>query len=122
MGWQLGRNNKSTSTRWNLLLILNRKFMILNDSLQQMLITHLTFMGLCIANIFQYVSNKMQLYSLFICGNCSTCFGCYFRPSSGAHTTVSTTSGICHTITNKTCKVINKLCKVASCWIYIGIC
>ena len=32
-------------------------------------------------------------------GNCSTCFGWYFHPSSGAHTTVSTASGICHTVT-----------------------
>jgi len=32
-------------------------------------------------------------------GSCSTCFGCYLHPSSGAHTTVSTASGICHTVT-----------------------
>jgi hypothetical protein len=60
----------------------------------------LTFMGPCIVSIFQYISNKMQtLHSLFISGNCSTCFGRYFRPSSGAHTTVSTASGICRTVT-----------------------
>jgi hypothetical protein len=40
-----------------------------------------------------------MLHSLFISGNCSTCFGLYFHPSSGAHTTVSTASGICHTVT-----------------------
>jgi len=26
----------------------------------------LTFMGPCIANIFQYISNKMQLYTVYI--------------------------------------------------------
>jgi len=75
----------------------------------------------------------------------------YFHPSSGAHTTVSTASGICHTltadsssgVTNTICcryslcapddgwkyhpkhveqfPDINKLCNVASCWIYIYI-
>jgi hypothetical protein len=50
--------------------------------------------------IFQYISNKMQtLHSLFISGNCSTCFGWYFHPSSGAHTTVSTACGISQTVT-----------------------
>jgi hypothetical protein len=39
------------------------------------------------------------LHSFFISGNCSTCFGWYFHPSSGSHTTVSTVSGICHTVT-----------------------
>jgi uncharacterized membrane protein YvbJ len=32
-------------------------------------------------------------------GNCSTCFEWYFHPSSGAHTTLSTASGICHNVT-----------------------
>ena len=41
----------------------------------------------------------MQLYIFFISVNRCTCFGCYFYPSSGAHTTVSTASGICHTVT-----------------------
>ena len=50
-----------------------------------------------------YVQQDVTLRSLFISGNCSTCFGWYFHPSSGAHTTVSTTSGICHTIT-ATCR------------------
>jgi len=31
-------------------------------------------------------------------GNCSTCFGWYHHPTSGAQTTVYTTSGICHTV------------------------
>ena len=46
-----------------------------------------------------YVEQDATLHSLFIFRNCSTCFGCYFHPSSGAHTTVSTASGICHTVT-----------------------
>jgi hypothetical protein len=46
-----------------------------------------------------YIQQDATLHSLFISGNCSTCFGWYFHPSSGAHTTVSTASGICHTAT-----------------------
>jgi hypothetical protein len=116
------------------------------------------------------IQQDATLHTLFISGNCSTCFGWYFYPSSGAYTTVSTASGICHTVTaicryrgrvgtglsvlwvayaNATvwqipdavdtgvCATddgwkyhlkhveqfpdINKLCNVASCWIYIGI-
>ena len=110
-----------------------------------------------------YIQQDATLHSLFISENCSTCFGWYFHPSSGAHTTVSTASGICHTVT-AICRYrrragtglsvdavdcrpdavdtvvcapddgwkyhpkhveqfsdINKLCNVASCWIYIGI-
>src|SRR5215475_4871400 len=87
-----------------------------------------------------------MLHSLFVSGNCSTCFGWYFHPSSGEHTTASTASGICHTVT-AICRYrgrvgtglsvlwvayathttveqfpdINKLFNVVSCWIYIGI-
>jgi hypothetical protein len=46
-----------------------------------------------------YIQQDATLHSLFISGNCSTCFGWYFHPSSGAHTTVSTAPGICHTVT-----------------------
>jgi membrane associated rhomboid family serine protease len=47
-----------------------------------------------------YIQQDAKLHSLFILsGNCSTCFGWYFHPSSGAHSTVSTASGICHTVT-----------------------
>jgi hypothetical protein len=42
-----------------------------------------------------YIQKDATVHSLFISGNCSTCFGWYFHPSSGAHTTVSTASGIC---------------------------
>ena len=48
--------------------------------------------------IYSYIQQDATLHSLFISGNCSTCFGWYFHPSSGAHTTVSTASGICHTV------------------------
>jgi len=82
---------------------------------------------------------------VILSGDCSTCFGWYHHPSSRAHTTVSTASGICHTVT-ATCRYrarvgtglsvlwvayhpkhaeqlpeINKLCNVASCWMYIAI-
>jgi hypothetical protein len=60
------------------------------------LLGDLTFMCPCIVSI----SNKMQRYTVYlISGICSTCFGWYFHPSSGPHTTVSTASGICHTVT-----------------------
>ena len=115
--------------------------------------------------ILIYIQKYATLHSLFISENCSTCFGWYHHPSSGTHTTVSTASGICHTVT-ATCRYrsntptiaagssvkvwqipdavdtvvcaaddgwryhpkhverfpdMNKVCKVASCWIYIGI-
>jgi hypothetical protein len=50
-------------------------------------------------NIPKYIQRDAALHSLFISGNCSTCFECYLHPSSGAHTTVSTASGICQTVT-----------------------
>jgi len=46
-----------------------------------------------------YIQQGATLHSLFISGNCSTCFWWYFYPSSGAHTTLSTASGIFHTVT-----------------------
>jgi hypothetical protein len=49
--------------------------------------------------ILIYIQQDATLHSLFISGNSSTCFGWYLQPSSGAHTTVSTASGICHTVT-----------------------
>jgi hypothetical protein len=45
-----------------------------------------------------YIQQDATLHNLFISGNCSTCFGWYFHPSSGAHTPVSTASVICHTV------------------------
>ena len=46
-----------------------------------------------------YIQQDATLHSLFISGNCSTYFGWYLHPSSGAHTTVSTASGTCQTVT-----------------------
>jgi hypothetical protein len=54
------------------------------------------------------IQQDATLHSLFISGNCSTCFGWYFHPSSEAHTTVSTASGICHTVT-ATCRYRGKV-------------
>ena len=52
--------------------------------------------------IFWYISNKMQRYTVYLfLENCSTCFGWYLHPSSGAHTTVSTASGTCHTVMDR---------------------
>ena len=51
----------------------------------------------------KYIQQDVALHNLFISGNRSTCFGWYFHPSSGAYTTVSTASGICHTVT-ATCR------------------
>jgi len=45
-----------------------------------------------------YIKQDATLHSLFISENCSTCFEWYLHPSSGAQTTVSTASGICHTV------------------------
>jgi len=36
------------------------------------------------------IQQDAVIYSLFISVNCSTCFGWYLHPSSGAHITVST--------------------------------
>jgi len=49
--------------------------------------------------VYSYIQQDATLHSLFISGNCFTCFGWYFHPSSGAHTSVSTAFGICHTLT-----------------------
>ena len=45
---------------------------------------------------------RRNVTQFILSGNCSTCFGCYHHPSSGAQTTVST-SGICHAITAVCC-------------------
>jgi hypothetical protein len=45
-----------------------------------------------------YIQQDATLHSLFISGNCSTRFGWYLHPSSGAHTAISTASGICQTV------------------------
>ena len=42
---------------------------------------------------------RYNITQFILSGNCSTYFGWYHHPSSGAQTTVSTASGICHTVT-----------------------
>ena len=46
---------------------------------------------------------RCNITQFILSGNCSTCFGWYNHPLSGAQTTVSTASGICHTVT-ATCR------------------
>ena len=50
-----------------------------------------------------YIQQDATLHSLFLSGNCSTCFGWYLHPSSGAYIAVSTASGTCQTVT-ATCR------------------
>ena len=52
------------------------------------------------SNIYPTRCNVTQF---ILSGNCSTCFGWYHHPSSGAQTTVSTASGICHAVTSTCC-------------------
>ena len=59
--------------------------------------------------LFRYISNKMQRYTVYLFLEiCSTCFGWYFHPSSGAHTTVFTASGTCQTVTS-TCRYCGRV-------------
>jgi len=84
------------------------------------------------------IQQDAALHNLFISGNCSTCFMWYLHPSSGAHITVSTASvwqipdavdtvvyapddgSRYHPKHVEQFPYINKLCNVASCWIFIG--
>jgi hypothetical protein len=93
------------------------------------LLGDLTFMGPCIVSI----SNEMQRYTVYLY------LGTALHVSGGTSThhqeliqIVSTASGICHNTVTAICRYrvrveqfpdINKLCDVASCWIYeyIGI-
>jgi hypothetical protein len=65
-------------------------------------------MGPCIINIFQYISNKMQLYTL------------YLHLETALHVSFGTSIHHQEHI-QMYLQHVNKLCKVASCWIYIGI-
>ena len=65
---------------------------------------HLTSMGPCIVRIVLYIyPTRCNATQFILSGNCSTCFGWYHRPSSGVQTTVSTASGVYHTVT-ATCR------------------
>jgi len=69
-----------------------------------------------------YIQQDATLNSLFISGNCSTCFGWYFHPSSGAHTTGCTAPDICHTVT-ATCRYGQKIAKQSTqCYCITEIC
>ena len=58
------------------------------------------FMGPCVVNHYQCLSNKIRLYTVYcISVNFSTCFGWYPHLSSGAHITVITASGTGYTVT-----------------------
>jgi hypothetical protein len=52
---------------------------------------------------------RCNVTQFILSGNCSTCFGWYHHPSSGAQTTVSTASGICHTSTATCHYISNKM-------------
>ena len=54
-------------------------------------------------SILIYIQQDATLHNI-LSENCFTCFGGYHHPSSGAQTTVSTASGICHTVT-ATCRI-----------------
>jgi hypothetical protein len=45
-----------------------------------------------------YIQQDDNVTQFILSGNCSTCFGRYHHPSSEAHTTVSTASGVCYTV------------------------
>ena len=106
--------------------------------------------GPCIVNIFQIMTNKMQRYTVFYLCELPYMFQVDPPTHHQEHNTVSRASGICQTVT-ATCRCrgrvgnadtfvcapddgwryhpkhveqfpdINKLCYVASCWIYIRI-
>ena len=57
----------------------------------------------------------MQLYTVYFWKKCSTCFGWYLHPSSGTHTTVSTASGTCKTVT-VTCRYCGRVWTGLSVW------
>ena len=56
------------------------------------------------SNIYIYIyPTRNNVTQFILSGNCSTCYGWYLHPSSGAHKTVSTASCICQTVT-ATCR------------------
>jgi len=50
------------------------------------------------------VQQDATIYSLFVSVNRCTCFGWYLQPSSGAHVTVPTESGISKIVTTTCCE------------------
>jgi hypothetical protein len=51
---------------------------------------------------------ECNVTQFILSGNCSTCFVWYLHQSSGVQTTVSTASGICHTVT-VTCRYCGRV-------------
>jgi len=63
---------------------------------------HKNFFVICVnCKLEQEYSNiyatRWNVTQFILSGNCSTCFGWYYHPSSGAKTSVSIAFGICHT-------------------------
>ena len=60
-------------------------------------------MSITFHNLLNSYSNiyltRCNVTQFILSGNCSTCFGWYFHPSSRVQTIVSTAYGICHTVT-----------------------
>jgi len=97
----------------------------------------LTFIGLCIANIFgEYNQQDATLHYLFISVRHSACFRRFFHPSSGAQNHIQRhvlvwqiPDAVCTVLSSwwwtkkpsETCRAsteIHKLWNIASCWLY----
>ena len=63
----------------------------------------LTFMGLCIVNIFQNISNKMQMYTVYFIWKLLYRFWVVPPPIIRSANDSTTASGVCHTVT-ATCR------------------
>ena len=77
--------------------------MILSDVVRSYYFTMCFFCELLFVVYSNICPTRCNVTQFILSGNCSTCFGLYHHPSSGAQTTVSTASGICHTVT-ATCR------------------
>jgi len=84
----------------------------------------------CTCDYSNIYPTRCNFTQFILSGNCSTCLEQYLHPSSGAQTTVSTASGISHTVTvicryrgrvETGLSVLWVACKVASHWICIRI-
>jgi hypothetical protein len=60
-------------------------------------------MGPCNVIIFYYINPNIDAHvtEFILSDNCSTCFGLYYNPSSGAQTTETTTSGNRYTVIDR---------------------
>jgi len=72
---------------------------------KQRTVVNFTFKGPCIVKYMPIIIQQdATTRSLFISVNCSTCFEWYLHPSSGAHVTIFTASGISKTVTATCCE------------------